>query len=111
MLTCYMIQLYSQETAYPGKPRPRPIGPEVPTATEQLVPPPCTACPERSRGKRSGRALLARTERSERALRAAERSRQSPLPTHPLFLFANRGYARLEIVPSLCKQRATALPN
>jgi hypothetical protein len=38
--------------------------------------------------------------------------RHQPLITnHSPFLFANRGYGELEIVPSPCKQRATLLSN
>jgi hypothetical protein len=36
---------------------------------------------------------------------------ESPIPSHSPLLFANRGTAELEIVPSPCKQTATILSN
>jgi hypothetical protein len=58
----------------------------------------CPACPERMRGKPS------RREHSE-CVSSPSTEFHSPL------LFANRGNAELEMVPSRCKQRTTTLSN
>jgi hypothetical protein len=51
------------------------------------------------------------TEPSERVPVACPFGHKSPITSRSPLLFANRGSAELEIVPSRCKQRATTLSN
>ena len=78
-------------------------GPALPVSTTAEVEPPC----ERERSK----STQAKSRAQPREPHARSFPRKSPITTHSSLLFANRGYAELEMVPSRCKQRATTLSN